>query len=63
MTKQKTRLVLDCKCRICRTKFVMYDWLPRDKSIGSGSHISAFVCPNCETKTLDFDIMVVKDGF
>ena len=63
MTKQKSKLVLDCKCRICRTGFIMVDWLPISKEIGSGSHISAFTCPNCQQPKLDFDILVVKDGY
>ena len=61
--KQKTKLILECKCRICRTMFAIYDWLPRDKAVGGGVNISSFVCPNCQQPKLDFDILVVKDGF
>lgn len=59
--KKKTKLVLDCKCRICSTEFTMHDWLPKYREIGSGANISGFVCPNCKIPKLDFDVVVVED--
>jgi len=52
----KTRLELECVCKICDLKFVIYDNL-FPKEVGSGCHIGEFVCPNCTRSDLDFDIV------
>lgn len=52
----KTRLELECICKTCDLKFVIWDNL-FPKEIDSGCHISKFVCPNCQQTNLDFDIM------
>ena len=55
----KTRLELECHCKICKLKFIIYDgWVPTEE--GSGSHIGHFCCPNCERQDLDLDVMCVK---
>lgn len=55
----KTRLELECICKTCDMKFVIWDkWLPTFKDVDSGSHIGKFVCPNCGLDNLDLDIVV-----
>jgi len=53
----KTRLELECICKTCNTKFIIYNFEECiGKEAGEGCAISQFVCPNCGRRTLDFDV-------
>jgi len=54
----KTRLELECTCTICKLKFTIWNFEDCvGQRIGEGFYISLLTCPNCEQKTLDFDIV------
>jgi len=58
----KKRLELECICKTCKIGFCIWENLfPTE--IGSGFFISQLKCPNCQTDTLTFDIILreVKD--
>lgn len=57
----ETRLELECKCKLCKTAFVIYNLEKIIDVVDGGFHISGLSCPNCDQKDLDFDIMRRKN--
>ena len=53
----KTRLELECTCTTCKLSFTIRNFEDCVSKDGVGLFISLLVCPNCELKTLDFDIV------